>query len=190
MKDLQPKMQEINEKYKDNPSERGQALMAMYKENKANPASSCIPLLIQLPILWAVFQVFRTGLENETLPQLYSFVSRPEIIDALFLNISFFDLAERNIPLTLLTAGVQFWQSKMMMTTQPAIKSPGSKDEGFQATMNKQMLYIMPVVTVIIGISLPGGLMLYWMTSTLLMGLQQIWMFREPKHPEVIRSGE
>ena len=61
MNDLQPKLNEIREKHKDNKEAQAKATMALYKEHKINPLSSCLPLLIQLPILIALYQVFRVA---------------------------------------------------------------------------------------------------------------------------------
>ncbi|MFH1713549.1 MAG: YidC/Oxa1 family membrane protein insertase, partial [Candidatus Jacksonbacteria bacterium] len=179
MKELQPKIAEINKKYKGDAQKRGSETMRLYKENKANPASSCLPILVQLPILWAVFKVFQNGFKPEALDKLYGFIGKPEIIDKFFLNIHYFDLSQPNILLTVITAAVQFWQTKMLSTAKPAVDSPGAKDEGMQAVLNKQMIYLMPAITLFIGLKLPSGLMLYWLVSTLLMGVQQWWQFRE-----------
>lgn len=179
MKELQPKITEINKKYKGDAQKRGLETMRLYRENKANPASSCLPILLQLPILWAVFKVFQDGFKPETLDKLYGFIGKPEVIDKLFLNISYFDLSRPNILLTVITAAVQFWQTKMLSTAKPAVNSPETKDEGMQAVLNKQMIYLMPAITLFIGLKLPSGLMLYWLVSTVLMGLQQWWQFRE-----------
>ena len=94
MKELQPKINEINKLYKDDPQKRAQELMRVYKENNANPATSCLPLLIQLPVLWAVYKAFRNGLSQKTVSDLYSFVEKPEVINKLFLTIPFFDLSK------------------------------------------------------------------------------------------------
>jgi len=67
----------------------------------------------------------------------------------------------------------------MMMTKKPLIKSPGSKDENVMSIMNKQMLYFMPALTVFIGLTLPGGLTLYWFITTLFTALQQLYMFKK-----------
>jgi len=178
MKAIQPLLEEINKKYKDDPQKRAQELMRIYRENKANPATSCLPLLIQLPILWAVFKVFRNGLKPEALAGLYSFVAKPLAISPFFLGIDYFDLSKPNIFLAIATAAAQFWQGKMMSTASPMVQGTASKDEGFQAIINKQMLYLMPILTLIFGLQLPSGLMLYWLVSTLLMILQQWWQFR------------
>lgn len=179
MRDLQPHIEEINKKHKDNPQQKNLEIFKLYKENKANPASSCITLLIQLPVLLAMFSVFRDGLDlTKTAANLYSFIPAPSALDTFLLNIRYFNLTAPNLILTLLTAVVQFWQSKMTTTTQPSLKTEASKDESMQAMLNKQMLYIMPIITIIFGMRLPSGIMLYWLISTLLMGMQQWWEFK------------
>ena len=176
LQDLQPKIEELKKKYADNKVELSRATMEMYKENKVNPFSSCLPLLIQLPFLFAVYQVFRDGLGNK-LDLVYSFISRPEIRD--YVSFGFLDLNAPNIYLAVLAGLAQFWQAKMMITNAPAIKSDGSKDESMTAIMNKQMLYFMPAITIFIGWSLPGGLTLYWFVITLLTALQQLVVFKK-----------
>jgi YidC/Oxa1 family membrane protein insertase len=176
LQDLQPKIEELKEKYKGNAAELSRATMDLYKENKVNPFSSCLPLLIQLPFLFAVYRVFRDGVGNK-LDYVYSFVSRPEFINPI--SFGFLDLARPSIYLAVLAGLAQFWQAKMMMTTQPAIKTPGSKDESMAAIMNKQMLYFMPAITIFIGLSLPGGLTLYWFVLTLFTALQQLITFNK-----------
>jgi len=140
--------------------------------------------LIQLPFLWAVFKVLRSSLDAGALNALYPFVHRPEIINTTLLGLT--DLSKPNIVLAVLAGLSQFWQAKSMMTKKPAVKGEGSTDENMAAIMNKQMLYMMPVLTVIIGIKLPGGLTLYWFVMTLVQVLQQYWMFR--KKPGVVQT--
>jgi YidC/Oxa1 family membrane protein insertase len=114
---------------------------------------------------------------------LYLYVTVPDYINPVFLGISFFDLSQRNIALAVVTGVVQFWQAKMLVAKkQPKVE--GAKDEGMMATMNKQMLYFMPIMTVLIGASLPSGLVLYWLVVTLLTGLQQMFMFQRHKKEE------
>lgn len=176
LQDLQPKIDEIKKKYSDDKVGSSQAIMALYKENKVNPFSSCLPLLIQLPFLWAVFRVFRNGL-TEHLDLVYPFIHRPETVNMF--SFGFVDLAQPNYYLAILAGLAQFWQAKMMSTKKPVIKSEGSKDENMMAIMNKQMLFIMPVITVFIGISLPGGLTLYWLVITVFTALQQYITFNK-----------
>jgi len=94
------------------------------------------------------------------------------------------DIAKRSIPLAILAAGAQFVQAKMMITRQQPKKTPGAKDEEMLAVMNKQMLYMMPAMTLFIGWKLPGGLALYWLMQNVLTIGQQWWYFhRGPKKP-------
>lgn len=191
MQDLQPKINEIKQKFKGDKQQMSLATMQLYKKNKINPFSSCLPVLIQLPFLWAVFMVFRDGL-NSKLNLVYSFVYKPEMINTM--AFSFLDLAKPNIYLAILAGLAQFWQAKMMLAKRPAVKTEGSKDEDMTAVMNKQMVYLMPVLTVFIGISLPGGLTFYWLIVTLLTVLQQLIMFRKKKDdisgPKRVVDGE
>jgi YidC/Oxa1 family membrane protein insertase len=85
------------------------------------------------------------------------------------------DLSRPVIPLAILAGAAQFWQAKMMMAKNKKIATPpsDSKAESMTAIMNKQMLYFMPALTIFIGVTLPGGLTLYWFILTLLTVLQQ-----------------
>ena len=177
LQELQPKIDEIKKKYADKKEEQGRAMMELYKQEKVNPFSSCLPLLIQLPFLWAVFMVFRAGLSGQSLNLVYSFVYQPEFINTV--SLGFINLAKPNAVLAVLAGLAQFWQAKMMSTKRPEIKSEGAKDENMMAIMNKQMLYMMPALTVFIGLSFPGGLALYWLVTTLLTALQQLYLFKQ-----------
>ena len=179
MQDLQPKLEEIKRQFPNDKQAQSTATMALYKNNKVNPFTSCLPMLVQLPILIALYLVLRDGLASSNLAQnLYPFVHNPEKISAVSLGI--FNLAEHNFVLAVLAGAAQFWQAKMLTRkTPPKNAGPGAKDEGLAAMMNKQMLYFMPLMTVIIGMRLPGGLTLYWFLSTALMGLQQFILFRK-----------
>ena len=121
-----------------------------------SPFSSCLPLLIQFPFLIAVYQVFRKGLtEAQSLDILYPFVHNPGSINAV--SFGLVDLSKPNVVLAVLAGIAQYWVSKMLIgKKQP--KVPGAKDEGMTAMMNKQMTFFMPLITVFIGLSLPGGL--------------------------------
>jgi YidC/Oxa1 family membrane protein insertase len=153
-------------------------MLSLYKENKVNPFSSCLPLLVQFPFLIAIFQVFKTNINDGAMTAMvYSFIDKPETVNNIFLG--FLDLSKPNYILAILAGLAQFWQTKMLSTTRPTVKSAGSKDEDLAAIMNKQLLYFAPIFTVIIGIKLPGGLALYWLFNTLFTILQQMLVFRK-----------
>lgn len=193
LQETQPKLQEIKEKYKDNKEELGRQLMKFYRENKINPFSSCLPLLIQLPILWALYRVFFAGLALDPtthllpanqLTHLYNgletlYATTP--LQTTFLG--FVDLTRnRNLWLAILAGLAQFLQAKMMPTKKPVVKTAGSKDENITAMMNKQMIYMMPIMTVIFGYQFPAGLTLYWLVTTVFTLFQQLYFLRWRKN--------
>jgi len=181
MQELQPKMEAIKKQYKDNKQKQTQEIMALYKNNKVNPMSSCLPMLIQLPILIALYMVLRDGLASTNIAQnLYSFVPDPGEINSMSFGI--FDLSKPNYILAVLAGAAQFVQAKTLSRKQaPKIAGKGAKDENMMSMMNKQMLYFMPILTVIIGLQLPAGLTLYWFFSTVLMASQQIILNKRDK---------
>jgi YidC/Oxa1 family membrane protein insertase len=179
LQSIQPKMDEIKTKYKDDKEKMAKEMMTLYKTEKVNPASSCLPLLIQLPILIALYRVLLVGVNNEHTYRLYNFIQDPGIINTAFLGM--IDLSKPAIVLAVLAGVAQYFQARMMTGRRPpqALREKsGAKDEDMMAMMNKSMLYFMPIMTVLIGSSLPGGLALYWLVVTLLSILQQHLVFR------------
>lgn len=180
IQDLQPKIDAIKKEYASDQQKQAMMLMAAYKENKVNPFASCLPLLIQLPILIALYMVMRDSLmADKFATELYSFVSNPGKLNPI--SFGFLDMAAtKNYALAILAGLAQFWQAKGMLAKQPPKNmGPGAKDENMMAMMNKQMLYFMPLMTVLIGVSLPAGLTLYWLFSTLLTVAQQSYLLKK-----------
>ena len=108
LQDLQPKVDELKKKYANNKEAMGKEMIELYKKEKVNPFSSCLPLLIQLPFFWAVFLVFRDGLSGKSLNLVYSFIDQPAAINSIFLGI--IDLAKPNVILAVLAGLAQFCQ--------------------------------------------------------------------------------
>lgn len=182
LQDLQPKLEELKQQYKDEKEKLAKAMMELYKNEKVNPMSSCLPLVIQLPILWALYRVLRDGMNTDSLVNLYSFVARPDFINLNFLG--FINLAEPHLVMAVIAGVLQFVQTKMLMAKRPPKKvrqNSGAKDEDMMAQMNKSMLYFMPVMTVVIGASLPGGLTLYWIIMNVFAIIQQALTFKKKK---------
>lgn len=176
---LQPKLEELKKQHKGDQQAQAKATMELYKNNKVNPFSSCLPILVQLPILIALYMVMREALVSEDMgANLYSFIANPGKLNSI--SMGFINMANPAWYLAVLAAAAQFWQAKTMMATKqpPKTAGAGGKDESMMASMNKQMKYMMPALTLIIGMSLPAGLTLYWFFSTLLMALQQVWIGR------------
>lgn len=179
LQQLQPKLEELKAKFKGDRQGLAKATMELYKQEKVNPASSCLPLLVQLPIFIALYQALMVGLKNGGGEFLYSFVSKPATLSVL--AFGFLDLAKASLPIAFLAGASQFWQTAMLSQHKPKKPAPsGSKDEAMLGMMNKQMLYVMPVMTVVIGASLPGGVILYWLITNLLTIIQQ-YVFLRPR---------
>lgn len=181
MNELQPKLSALREKHKDDKEAQAKAMMELYKEHKINPLSSCLPLVIQLPILIALYQVFNKALNPHydmatRLQGLYSYVQRPEVLSPTFLH--FFDLSKPNIIFGVLAGLAQFWQSKLMMPK-------GDNQDSTMKIMSWQTTYLLPLVSVIIAIKLPAGLPLYWIVTTLFAVGQQYYILRRQPKPAV-----
>lgn len=174
MQRVQPKIDELKGKYKDNKEKLGPALMELYKKEKVSPFSSCLPLLLQLPFLIAVYQVFRIGLNNGSLNMLYPFIHNPGSLNPVFLGLVNF--SHPSIFMAVLAGAAQFWQSKMMIAQSQKTKAVVSSQ---MSMMNKQMTYFMPFLTVFIGSSLSSGLTFYWFLFTLIGIFQQEIVFKK-----------
>ena len=179
MTELQPKLEAIKEEHKGDQQKIAQETMTLYKEHKVNPLGSCLPLLIQLPVFLALYWVLRAIFASDNFDLLYPFVSNPSHINSVTLGL--FDLSKSgNIVLALLAGGAQYLQARMFSRKKPpAAAGKGGKDEGMASMMNKQMMYFMPFLTVLIGYQLPAGLALYWFLSTALTALQQMFLFKK-----------
>ncbi|OGZ63057.1 MAG: hypothetical protein A3H51_01060 [Candidatus Spechtbacteria bacterium RIFCSPLOWO2_02_FULL_38_8] len=165
---LQPKLKEIQKKYKDDRQKQSEAVMAFYKENNMNPFAGCLPFLIQLPIIIGMYRVFLTELSLET-DGLYSFVSAPLYIHTNFLGL--INLLEPSVILALLAAFAQFMVSRITFAKRQKL---GPSVSGLQGMMGKQMMYVLPLVTFFIAQNFPAGLVLYWFITTVFSFGQQI----------------
>ena len=189
LQDIQPRLNEIKEQYKNDKEGLARAQMEYFQEQKINPLSSCFPLLIQLPFLFAMYYVFMSGLKNTGFAELlYPFVQNPGKLNETFLGVISLT-AHGNIILALATAGAQYWQTKMISAKRPP-KVPGAKDEDMAAAMTQNMVVFMPIITGIMTYQFPAGLGLYWFFQTIVAIVQQ-YLFNmkaknKPLHVEVI----
>ncbi len=183
LNDLQPKLNELRERHKDNKEAQAKAMMELYSEHKISPFSSCLPLLIQLPLLIALYQVFTKAL-NGQLTELYSFVPRPEFVNPHFLGL--IDLSQKSsasiagIMLAIIAGAAQFWQSKLTMP------KTSSSDDPTARMMQMQTTYILPGISIFFALSLPAGLPLYWIVTTLFAVGQQYWIMRKSKEKALV----
>lgn len=179
LSELQPKIQEIQSKYKDDKEKQARATMELYQKEKINPFGGCLPLLIQLPILIALYRVFWKGFQPEAMDMLYSFVPHPGAIDPIFLGM--INLGEASLVLAVLAGITQFFQTKMITPKTPKSKKGEGQMAQFSEMMQKQMLYFFPILTVFILWKLPAAIGLYWIITALFSILQQYLIFKKPK---------
>ncbi len=178
MKQLQRELQEIKRKYQHDRQAEAQATMALYRKHGVSPFSGCLPMLIQLPILIILYRVFMVGFNKNSFNLLYPFVPRPEFIQTHFFGI---DLSQPDRWVLPILAGVvQFIQSWQVQKLQPQPEQTSKKSEpDFSQILSRQMMFIFPVMTVIIGMRLPAALPLYWIVMTLFMIAQQWWVSKQ-----------
>lgn len=155
MSEIQPQISEIQKQYKGNKEEQAKRLMALYAEKKVNPFSGCLPILIQLPVLIALFQVFRTGLGGD-FSYLYNFIESPGVLNTT--AFGYIDLTKPSIILGVFAGVSQFFQAKLVPSS-PAGQS-GSGE--FLKAMQWQTKYFLPALFVFWSLTLPSALPLYW----------------------------
>lgn len=173
--EIQPKLQELQKKHKGNPEKLNQATMELYKSNNINPAGGCLPLLIQLPIFWALYRsLFDFG----------NYITDPSQAVFLWFNIT----ENGNIILAVLAGGTAFLQTKLSMMTNPAMKvqnkNKTGKPDPTQSTQ-KMMLYFMPIFMAYITWTVPSGLGLYFFTMNVVSVLQQLYINKKLNNEQV-----
>lgn len=177
MKLAEPELAKLKEKYGDNKEEFAKRTMDFYKDNKLNPFASFILLLIQLPIIIALANIFyRGGLPVVDAHLLYSFVSVPVSVNTMFLGI--IDVTHSSIYLSILAGLAQFAQIRLSVPAHtPVATGSGKKSfsEDLTRSMNTQMRYVMPVFMFIISLYVSGAVALYWITGSLFMIAQELY---------------
>jgi YidC/Oxa1 family membrane protein insertase len=186
LREIQPKVDEIKEKYKDK-QEQATKTFELYKQEKISPFSGCLPILIQLPIIFALYRVFLNGFDFSNLEHLYSFISSPDAVNINFLGV--FDLSARNLFLAVLAGITQFFQIDLAVKRTPAPKNDGSIQSNVAGMMNKQMRFFMPVFVAFISYQISGAIALYWSVNNIFTTVQEIVINRKmAKKKEVISA--
>jgi len=160
MQEINPKIKELQKKYANDKQKLNEKTMELYRQHNVNPASGCLPLLIQLPIIFALFQVLRT-------PTDYNIAQ--EAVTQSFLWIKDLSAPDRLYILPVLAAATTYYQSKMMST--------GSASNSSQNTMN----IVMPLMIGWFSMQFASGLALYWVLSNLFQIIQQYFTMRSGK---------
>ncbi|EHQ92374.1 YidC/Oxa1 family membrane protein insertase [Desulfosporosinus youngiae] len=155
--DLQPKIKALQEKYKNNKEKANAAVMELYKEHNVNPLGGCLPILVQLPIFWALYSALLNFPYDPTNPTAHLFLG--------------FDLTRKygfalsyHLILPIFAAATTYLQTRLT--------SPNATTDPTQKTM----LYIMPAFFAYISATVPAGLALYWVTMNVVSIFQQLFI--------------
>ncbi|MCF8008698.1 MAG: YidC/Oxa1 family membrane protein insertase [Halanaerobiales bacterium] len=162
MQDLQPEMDKIKKKHKDDKEKQQKAMMDLYKENNVNPAAGCLPMILQLAIL---IPLYRAILSLSDILNESSFLWIGTLTNG--------SLAEPDIAIVLVNALAMIAQTYVTQKMQAG----NSK--------NNMIMWIMPAFIIFIGFRLPSGILLYWFTSTVFTAVQQYLISKEPIDKEV-----
>lgn len=151
---IQPKLKAIQDKHKNDKEEQAKAMMEFWKENKVNPFSGCFPMLIQFPIIIAIFDIFREGLSSIKSGVLYSSVQNPGIINQNFLKVVNISM-QGGIIIAIITGVLQYLQMKLAMEQPKGEKTASS-------AMGSQLMYILPLISALFAYKFPAVLGIYW----------------------------
>ncbi len=180
MKEIEPELNRLKKTVTDK-QQQALKVMALYKEKGVNPFSSFLVLLIQLPIIWALYSIFiKSGLPAVQAGLLYSFVSVP-VPDMLFIGL--FDVGARSIPLSIIAAIAQFFQLHYSLASTGSTTKPGEAPSQIDMAQNmmKNMKYIFPFMVFFISYKISAVVALYWAVSSLFTLGQELVVRRHLK---------
>jgi len=181
MAEIGPDLAKIKEKYKDRTEEQARLTLALYKEKKVNPFSGILVIIIQIPIILALYQIFLHFPEvNSAL--LYSFVTAPDYINTSFLGL--LDITAKNAAIAFLAAVSTFFQLRISMKGQIQPKG-NSFGDNLTRSMQTQMKYFFPVIVFFISYNISGAIALYWFTTNLFSIGQELFVRKKLKVAQV-----
>ncbi len=173
MSSLNPKLKEIRELHKDDKKKQAEKTVELYKEENVNPFSSIITVFIQIPILLALYMVFR----YEAFPLidtkiLYSFISAPIDVTMKFLGL--FDVAGKSITLAVLAGITHYFQATLALVRTNSSAPKTGKTADFTRIMAVQMRFVFPFIIGTIAYSTSGAIALYFITTNIFGTLQEM----------------
>lgn len=183
MRYAQKEISAAKEKIKDK-AEQAREIMRIYKAHGLNPFSGCLLVLVQIPILIALWSVFWKGLQSPA-GNLYSFIQAPEQIGMNFLGL--INLQEPNIFLGVAAGLAQFFQMRLLNAQiSEAAKMPEEKkksfEEDFGRIMSLQMTYMLPFFIFFASLKFSAAVPLYWLTMTIFAIIHENWVKRKIEH--------
>lgn len=193
MQNVTPHLSRLKEQHKGNPQKLQSETMLLYKEHGINPAAGCIPLIIQLPVIWGLYSVLQHVVKQTSVQEINKLLYTDALKLHTIWDSHFFGIPLGKTPgeligvvgvgiliIPILTGVSQFIQSKMMLpppSTQPTTKKKGGATD-FATAFQTQSLYIFPIMIAFFSYSFPAGLSFYWITFTFFGIIQQYLMQR------------
>ncbi len=169
LQQLQPKIQKLKEMHKNSPEKMNQETLKLYREHKVNPMGGCLPMILQMPVFIALYQTLVRSVELRGADFLWiQDLSAPDSFWRLPWGVPFIGSHVNLLPLLMIAAMV--WQQKLSAKTTTAALSPNDPQ--------KMMATVMPVMFGFLFYHLPAGLVLYWLTNTLIMATYQSQLMR------------
>ncbi|MBU1018441.1 MAG: YidC/Oxa1 family membrane protein insertase [Patescibacteria group bacterium] len=200
LQEIQPKIEAVKKKYANNQEKIAMETMKVWQENKVNPFGSCLPLLIQFPILIALFYTIKEGLNPDKIALLYDFqqdfslssinISFLGIFDLTKIEIYFFPIAVGMLQFTQMKLALQRKKTKKDKKNEKSPAKKGQKQDlaSDMENANKMMIYFMPLMIAFFTASIPSGVGLYWGTSTIYGIVQQVIVNKEtPKNEPKVK---
>jgi YidC/Oxa1 family membrane protein insertase len=176
MKVLEPKIKELKEKYKGDKEKEALETLALYKEAKVNPFASILTVFIQIPVLLALYWVFRyEPFSVIDIARLYSITPIPHTISLEFIGLV--SVAGKSITLAILAGATQFLQAHLALSGTMKPSGDGTQ-AGFQQMMGMQLKYVFPFLIAVISYTTSGAVALYFITTNLVGALQELYVRR------------
>ncbi|MEX0932421.1 MAG: YidC/Oxa1 family membrane protein insertase [Parcubacteria group bacterium] len=179
MQEIAPDLEGIKKKYKDKPEEQARQTLALYREKGVNPFSGILVILIQLPIIIALYRIFLlAGFPDIDTSILYPFVSAPEYISTTFLG--FINIVDKSALLAVLAGAAQFLQFRVSTKGQ-AVPKGDSFGDNLTRSMQTQMKYFLPIIMFFFAYTTSGVIGLYLLTTSLFALVQELVVRRKLK---------
>jgi YidC/Oxa1 family membrane protein insertase len=177
MKGLEGEMGALKEKYAGDRKKLAEETMALYKKHGVNPASGCLPAIIQIPFILGLYMVFLKGIAIDPV-HLYAFIPKPETLNTLFLGL--IDLSEKKHILFAILAGIsQFGYALSAAKNTPTPTGPAkTPQEDFARAMQVQMKYVFPAMITVIAYQFSVAVALYWVVGNIVSIIQDMWIRR------------
>ena len=178
MRAIAPELEALKEKHKEDKQEQARKTMELYKQHGVNPFSGCIVVLVQLPVLFALYFVFSKGLNTLSVDGLYSFVHLPAVVGMSFLGII---LSGKSVLLAAIAAIAQYFQIKLSVPPAPKAEegAKASFKDDFARSFNLQMRFMLPLIVFGVSYSISAAVALYWTTSNLFSIAHELYVKRK-----------